>query len=156
MEVVYLGYTKICHMSTGLLHLHSLLRWVILILMLVSLYQTFVKSDKIKSSSLWLMIASHVMLLIGLYQTILGRYGWTNVPEGTSVMKDGFFRFYLVEHPTLMITSVVLITLARRKSKDLNYRSVKTLLLISLVLILAAVPWPFRDEAIARPWFPGM
>ena len=71
-------------------------------------------------------------------------------------MKDGFFRFYLVEHPTLMITSVVLITLARRKSKDLNYRSVKTLLLIALVLILAAVPWPFRDAAIARPWFPGM
>ena len=143
-------------MSTGLLHLHNLLRWVILILMLVSLYQAFLKNEKIKSTSLWLMITSHVMLLIGLYQTIMGRYGWMNVPEGVSVMKDGFYRFYLVEHPVLMITSVVLITLARRKSKDFRYGSVKTLLLIALLLILAAVPWPFRDAAIARPWFPGM
>ena len=143
-------------MTTGLIHLHSLLRWVILILLLVSIYYSLVKSEKIKSTGLWLMITSHVMLLIGLYQTIAGRYGWMNVPVGTSVMKDGFYRFYLVEHPVMMITSVVLITLARRKAKDLNYRSVKTLLLIALVLILAAVPWPFRDAAIARPWFPGM
>jgi hypothetical protein len=27
--------------------------------------------------------------------------------------------------------------------------------LIAMVLILAAVPWPFR-ELIGRPWFPGM
>ena len=143
-------------MDTGLLHMHNLLRWVILIGLLLSLYHSFQKNEKLKSTSLWLMIVSHVMLLIGLYQAILGRYGWMNVPEGISVMKDGFYRFYLVEHPVLMITSVVLITLARRKAKDLNYRSVKTLLLIALVLILAAVPWPFRDAAIARPWFPGM
>ncbi len=142
-------------MVTGLLHLHNLLRWVILILLLLSLYQAFVKNEKLKNTSLWLMIASHVMLLIGLYQTTLGRYGWTNLPEGTSVMKDAFYRFYLVEHPVMMIISVVLITLARSKSKALNYRSVKILLLIALVVILAAVPWPFRDAAIARPWFPG-
>jgi protein-S-isoprenylcysteine O-methyltransferase Ste14 len=101
------------------------------------------------------MIASHVMLLIGLYQVILGRYSWTKIPDGTSVMKDGFYRFYLVEHPLMMITSVVLITLARRKAKDLNYRSVKILLLAALVLILAAIPWPFREN-IGRAWFPGM
>ncbi len=143
-------------MSTGLLHLHSLLRWVILILLLVTLYQSFVKNEKIKSTSLWLMIVSHVMLLIGLYQTILGRFGWMNLPEGVSVMKDSFYRFYLVEHPTLMIASIVLITLARGKSKNLNYSSVNKLLLIALVLILVAVPWPFRGEPIGRPWFPGM
>jgi len=141
-------------MSTGLLHLHSLLRWVILILLLVTLYQSFVKNEKIKSTSLWLMIVSHVMLLIGLYQTILGRFGWMNLPEGVSVMKDSFYRFYLVEHPTLMIASIVLITLARGKSKNLNYSSVNKLLLIALVLILVAVPWPFRGEPIGRPWLP--
>ncbi len=141
-------------MSTGLLHLHSLLRWVILILLLVTLYQSFVKNEKIKSTSLWLMIVAHVMLLIGTYQSILGRFGWMNLPEGVSVMKDSFYRFYLVEHPTLMIASIVLIALARGKSKDLNYSAVNKLLLIALVLILAAVPWPFRGEPIGRPWLP--
>ena len=143
-------------MSTGLLHLHNLLRWVILIGLLVSLYQAFTKNEKIRLTSLWLMIVSHVMLLIGIYQSLLGRYGWTNLPEGISVMKDSFYRFYLVEHPTLMISSIVLITLARGKSKALNYSAVNKLLLIALVLILLAVPWPFRDAVIARPWFPGM
>lgn len=102
------------------------------------------------------MIVSHVMLLIGIYQSLLGRYGWMNLPEGISVMKDSFYRFYLIEHPTLMISSIVLITLARGKSKALNYSAVNKLLLIALVLILLAVPWPFRDAVIARPWFPGM
>ncbi|MBM3432942.1 MAG: hypothetical protein FJX92_08105 [Bacteroidetes bacterium] len=143
-------------MNTGLLHLHGLLRWVILILLLVTLYQSFVKNEKIKSTSLWLMIVSHVMLLIGIYQSLLGRFGWTNLPEGVSVMKDSIYRFYLVEHPTLMIASIVLITLARGKSKSLNYSAVNKLLLIALVLILLAVPWPFREAGIGRPWFPGM
>ena len=102
------------------------------------------------------MIASHTMLLIGLYQTIAGRYGWTklNLPEGSSVMSDSFYRFFLIEHPVLMITSIVLITLARGKAKQLNYRSVTWLLVIALVLILAGIPWPGR-ELVGRPLFPG-
>jgi hypothetical protein len=93
--------------------------------------------------------------LIGLYQILGGRYSWGNVPEGVSVMKDSFYRFYLVEHPLLMILAVVLITWARTKAKTLSYKPVSYALLISLLMILAAMPWPFR-EIVGRPWFPGM
>lgn len=143
-------------METGLLHLHNLLRWVVLLLLLVGLFQAYAKKESIRQSSLWLMIASHTMLLIGLYQTIAGRFGWLTLqlPAGTSVMSSKFYRFFLVEHPVLMITSVVLITLARGKAKALNYPSVAKLLLIALVLILLGIPWPGRAE-IARPLFPG-
>ncbi|MFM2117904.1 MAG: hypothetical protein RL316_1094, partial [Bacteroidota bacterium] len=91
-------------METGLLHLHNLLRWVVLLLLLLGLFQAYAKKESIRQSSLWLMIASHTMLLIGLYQTIAGRFGWLSLqlPEGTSVMKDKFYRFFLIEHPVLM------------------------------------------------------
>jgi protein-S-isoprenylcysteine O-methyltransferase Ste14 len=142
-------------METGLLHLHNVLRWVVLILLLLSMAQAFSKKESVKSTSLFLMIAAHTMLLIGLYQMLGGRYSWGNLPEGVSVMKDSFYRFYLIEHPFLMITAVVCITWARTKAKTLAYRPAAYALLASLIMILAAMPWPFR-EVVGRPWFPGM
>jgi hypothetical protein len=142
-------------METGLLHLHNALRWVLLLLLLLSIVQAFAKKDSLKSTSLFLMIAAHTMLLIGLYQILGGRYSWGKVPEGVSVMKDSFYRFYLVEHPLLMILAVVLITWARTKAKALAYKSVSYALIVALLMILAAMPWPFR-EIVGRPWFPGM
>ncbi|HMX78248.1 MAG TPA: hypothetical protein PK841_08750, partial [Chitinophagaceae bacterium] len=99
-------------METGMLHLHNILRWVIIVLLLVTIYQAFAKKQAIKSSSLWLMITAHTMLLIGLYQLLLGRYGIlnTSLPEGVSLMKSSFFRFYWVEHPLLMFAAIALIT----------------------------------------------
>jgi Na+/H+ antiporter NhaC len=75
-------------------------------------------------------------------------------------MKDKVARFFLVEHPTLMILAIVFITLGHGMAKkavddETKYRKAFRYFLIALVLILAAVPWPFR-EVIARPWFPGM
>lgn len=144
-------------MDTGLLHLHNLLRWVILILLLLTAFHAFAKKETVQKTSLFLMIAAHTMLLIGLYQWIAGRYGLlTPLPEGVpSRMKDKFYRFYQVEHPVLMILSVVLITLARRHAKTLNYRKVTGLVLAALFLILAGIPWPFR-ETVGRALFPGM
>jgi len=144
-------------METGMLHLHNVLRWVILLLLLVTLYHAFTKKESIRSSSLWLMIAAHTMLLIGLYQFIAGRYGITKgLPEGVELMKDSFYRFYWVEHPLLMVVAIILITLARGKAKVLNYKNTGWLLLIALIFILVAIPWPFREAGAGRAWFPGM
>jgi len=142
-------------METGLLHLHNVLRWVVMLLLLLSIFQAFTKKEAIKSTSLLLMIAAHTMLLIGLYQVLGGRYSWGKISDGESVMKNGFYRFYLIEHPILMIAAIVLITWARTKAKALAFKSVAYMLLIALLMILAAMPWPFR-ELVGRPWFPGM
>jgi hypothetical protein len=144
-------------MVTGLLHLHNILRWVILILLLVTIFLAVAKKQAIKKTSLFLLISAHVMLLIGLYQVIFGRFGYTKgLPEGVSMMKNTFYRFYWLEHPLLMIIAIILITIARGKAKMLNYKAVSWLLIIALILILAAVPWPFRTGGIGRPYFPGM
>ncbi|MBL7741005.1 MAG: hypothetical protein JNK14_17415 [Chitinophagaceae bacterium] len=145
-------------METGMLHLHSVLRWVIILLLLITLFGAIAKKTSIRSSSLWLLIASHTMLLIGLYQLIAGRFGiMKGLPQGVELMGDGFYRFFWVEHPLLMIIAIGLITVARGKAKALNYRATAWLLFIALILILAAVPWPFRGVVgDGRTWFPGM
>lgn len=146
-------------MYNGLVHLHSALRWVILILLVICLIQTFTKNEKIAKTSLWLLISSHIMLLLGLFQYFnsqtvgfqmierLGGFG--------NVMKDSFARFWVVEHISVMILAIILITLARGRAKKLKFGAAMWMYVIALILILAAVPWPFR-EGIARPWFPGM
>jgi uncharacterized membrane protein len=144
-------------METGMLHLHSLLRWVILVLLLVTIFFALTKNKSIRSSSLWLLISAHTMLVIGLYQVIAGRYGIIKgLPEGVELMKNKFYRFFWVEHPLMMIVAIVLITMARGKAKALNYKATGWLLFIALIIILAAVPWPFREIGSGRTWFPGM
>ena len=145
-------------MDTGLLHLHNILRWIILLLLLITMFQAFSKNTAVKKTILWLMISAHIMLLVGLYQLIAGRYGIiTGLPEGVVLMKDKFWRFFWIEHPLMMFIAIMLITIARGKAQTLNYKAVGWLLFIALLLILAAVPWPFR-EIIGenRTWFPGM
>ena len=70
---------------------------------------------------LWLftMISAHTTLLLGLYQVLWGRYGVLSytVPEGVSVMKDKFLRFFWVEHPIGMILAIILITVGYGMSK---------------------------------------
>jgi mannose/fructose/N-acetylgalactosamine-specific phosphotransferase system component IID len=145
-------------MLTGLIHLHSALRWVILILLLVSIVQAFSKNGSLQKTSLFLLIAAHITLLLGIFQYFAGDFGFKiidRVGGFGNVMKDGFARFWVVEHLSAMLIAIVLITMARGKAKKQNYGAASWMYVIALILILAAVPWPFR-EAIARPWFPGM
>lgn len=155
-------------MEEGLRHLHNLLRWVILILLLVALFRHLAGMNKKrlvnagdKKVDLFLMIAAHTTLVLGLYQWIAGATGLKliqNVGMG-EVMKNSAYRFFAIEHITGMLIAIVLITIGRGKVKRaVDYTAHKKafwFFLIALIIILASVPWPFR-EAVARPWFPGM
>lgn len=146
-------------MYNGLLHLHNSLRWIIIILLLVSLFQAFTKKEAIQKTSLQLLIAAHITLLLGLFQyfnsDVAGFKLIANMGGMGNVMKSSFARFWVVEHLSAMLLAIVVITIARGKAKKLNYRSASILYVVALLLIVAAVPWPFREE-IARPLFPGM
>ncbi|MET0634580.1 MAG: hypothetical protein ABWZ25_01050 [Chitinophagaceae bacterium] len=155
-------------MQTGMLHLHNILRWIILILLLLSLIKAFSgwQSRKMFTAGdkrVWLftLIFTHINLVVGLYLLFLGRFGILNttLPPGTSVMKNSSLRFFWVEHPLLMLISVILITLGYGMSKkpvqdSIKFKKAFWFFLIALILILAAIPWPGRE--VARPLFPGM
>lgn len=152
-------------MEIGLLHLHNFMRWVILVLLLLSIFKAYSgwQNKKVFTAGdkkVWLftMISAHITLLIGLYQVSFGRYGFTNVPAGTAIMKDKFYRFFLVEHPVGMLIAIILITLGHGMAKkavsdEVKYKKAFYYFLIALIVILATVPWPFR-EIVGRPLVP--
>lgn len=144
-------------MYNGILHLHNLLRWIILILLIVNLVNVFGGKKNVKLS-LYLMISAHLMLVIGLYQYIAGDLGMATLKAAGigQVMKNAAARYWAVEHITGMVIAVVLITLGHgRVKRDADTKKAKLYFSLALLLILLMMPWPFR-EAIARPLFPGM
>jgi hypothetical protein len=151
-------------MYQGTVHLHSLLRWVVLVLLLVVIYLLFTnkKSNHLKKMSLFLLISSHIQLLLGLYQYFAGNFGYNLIKQAGfgAAMKDRVLRFWAIEHLSTMLIAIILITLAHRATKlyvlgAANNGKAKWMYLIAFLLIMAAIPWPFR-ELIGRPYFPGM
>ena len=157
-------------MYQGLLHLHSLLRWVIFILLLVAVIKSFsgmmgnkpfANSDK--KLGLFLMIAAHTTLLIGLYQWLASPIWGFHAIQSMgmkAVMQDRVQRFWAVEHLAGMVIGIVLITIGRGSAKkNINdaakHKRSFWFYFIALIVIVASIPWPFR-ELIGRPWLPGM
>ena len=146
-------------MNTGLLHLHNLLRWVILITLILSIAKLLTKQDALKTSKI-LLISAHTTLVLGLYQYFFGPVGFQLISQAAGgmkeVMKDAAGRFWAVEHILSMVIAIVLITIGHIKYKKGGKPSTtSTFYLIALLLILSAIPWPFR-AGIGRPWFPGL
>lgn len=143
-------------MESGLLHLHNFLRWIILFFLLVAIIQSLGRKTGLQKTSLWLLIAAHITLLIGLYQYFTGAVGFKLIQANGfgAVMKDSIMRFWAVEHITGMLIAIILITIARGKAKRGGYPFM--LYMLALIIILAVIPWPFRELGIQRPWFPGM
>ena len=155
-------------MYQGLLHLHSTLRWVILLLLLVAIYNSITNKNKDftnghRKTGLFLLIAADITLLIGIYQWIKGGLGLRVIQDKgmAAAMKDPVDRFWLVEHTLGMLIAIILIHVAYSYSKKAvpgPQKHKRNLLLygLSLLLILISIPWPTRISEIARPLFPGM
>jgi len=151
-------------MQTAVVHLHNLFRWIILVLLLLSILRSYSgwRSKKIFSpadSRLWLftLISAHINLLLGLYLLLFGRFGIfsAGLPQGVELMKDKFYRFFWIEHPFAMIIAVILITLGMRMAKknvpdEQKFKKAFWFFLIALIIILASIPWGFR-EVVGRP-----
>lgn len=144
-------------MNTGLLHLHNVLRWVILFSLLLSIYKMNTGKDALKNSKT-LLIAAHSTLLLGLYQYFTGPLGLKMIQTlGIgATMKDATTRFWAVEHIFSMLLAISLITIGHIKYKKTgNASPTKIFYILALILILLAMPWPFK-AGVGRPWFPGL
>jgi hypothetical protein len=155
-------------MYNGLLHLHNLLRWVILLLLLIAILRhlTAMSSKRMvnngdKKIDLFLMISAHITLVIGLYQWIVGGYGLKSIQNNGFgvVMKNSALRFWAVEHITGMLLAIIFITIGRgavkRAVNASAHKKAFWFFFLALIIILATVPWPGR-QGIGRPLFPGM
>ncbi len=138
-------------MYTGLIHAHHWLRYVALVLMIISLVKAFMNlknKDKNVTSiklELYTMISFHLQLIIGLVLFFVSTKVMTAMNDMGAAMKDADLRLALIEHPLMMILGLIMITIgyAKLKSKtDLASYS-KTVIIyygIGTLLILSKIP----------------
>ena len=152
-------------MYNSILYLHSILRWIIILLALVTIFRSLsgITSGRAfgpgdKKSGLFLMISAHLQLLVGLYLWLFGPWGLANIRNlgFGEVMKDRAYRFFAVEHLFGMLVAIVLITIGRGVSKknipdSAKHKRTFWFILIAFLIILATAPWPWM-AAIGRPW----
>ncbi len=146
--------------------LHALLRWVVLILIVSAVLRAFLgmQSKKTFSNSdqktgFFLMIACDIQLLIGLVLYIAGPWGIKNIQQlgMSAVMKDGYSRFFAVEHILMMIVAIVLIHIGRAKAKKMGeavgaHKVSFIYYVIAFVIMMISIPWPFRKGFEALGW----
>jgi hypothetical protein len=140
----------------ALLNTHSVLRYVVLILIVIVTIKSLTGwLNKRPYSSLdnklgmWMVIAVHTQLLTGLILYFVSPF----VQFNDSTMKDSVIRYWTVEHITAMIFVVVLITIARSSSKKLSadvakHRRMFILTTIALLLIVGAISMSGRGILI--------
>jgi hypothetical protein len=145
-------------MYNGLLHAHSGLRWVALILILAAIFNSALGvsrneySKKDRLLNLFSMISLHVQLLIGLILYFIS----PKVSFTAGWMANKITRFFGMEHFLLMVLAIVVITIGRKKAEKNDNAAKKhdgilLSFVIGLVLILAGIPWPFRG--LGSGWF---
>src|SRR6185295_15630552 len=99
-------------MYTALLHTHSSLRYLVLLLLLTVIakslvgwlnQQPFAKMDD--KLSLWLLILTHTQFLVGLLLYFVSPF----VQFSATTMKDSTTRYWTVEHAFMMLAAIALI-----------------------------------------------
>lgn len=145
-----------------LLTLHSWVRWAVLGALLLALLRgyrgwltraSFTPFDNALRH--WTATLAHVQLMLGyaLYfqSPIVAAFRQQGAAAGSEA------RFFGLLHVLLMTAAVVLLTLgsalARRRPSDAaRFHTMALWFTLALLVVLAAVPWPFSPLA-ARPWF---
>ncbi|MBK6329860.1 MAG: hypothetical protein IPL09_02085 [Bacteroidetes bacterium] len=147
-------------------NIHSILRWLVILTAIYAIFKAFMgmqqqssftKSDN--TAGVMFTSVIDLQLLIGLILYFTSGLGYKNIQANGMgfVMKDGFTRFFAVEHIAMMLIAIIIIHIGRSKSKKANsdlgkHKAAFWYYLIGLILILASIPWPFRKGFEAMGW----
>lgn len=147
-----------------LLSLHSVMRWVVVILAVLAvgraLYGWLGKQDWTELDErlgLFYTIALDVQLLLGIVLYIVSPFIRGILGNMGEAMGDTLLRFYAIEHVFMMVIAVILAHVGRalaKRAKDpaKKHRMAAIFFGLSFVVMLISIPWPFRTELGARPW----
>ena len=155
INLIFDALQKHSHMYTTIQFIHSYWAYLVLLIILLATINAlagfFSKREygaKDFRISLFALIVTHIQLLIGLVLYFVSPLGLQNITSSGMgvVMKDSTARLYAVEHPLIMILTVVFITIgySKHKKKLLSNGKYETLAIfytIALVLMLSRIPW---------------
>jgi hypothetical protein len=147
------------------LHLHSVGRWLVLLLLLVAIFNSliagrrpFIRSDA--RTGTILVILADVMFLVGLSLWFFNPKDVGHVSlkyhSFSEIMKNTQLRFYFLEHPIMMLLAIILLHIGKaqgRKAISDRAKHTRTVVFyfLALLLILISIPWPFRQ--VGGHWY---
>lgn len=146
-----------------LLTLHNLTRWLVLILAVLVIIRAFTgwlgKKTYQDQDRRFLMMYTgifDVQILLGITLFFTKGWGGVMINGGAEVMSNSALRFFAVEHWVLMLLAVIVAHVGSSQAKKVvdsvkKYRRTAIWIAISLVLVLASIPWP--GMAAGRPLF---
>jgi hypothetical protein len=156
---------KIQIMLEILNHTHSGLRWIALLLLIIT---------GVKALSGWMgnkpylpldrklatftVISVHLQLVIGLILYFISPTVQAALADFGAAMKVPYLRFFALEHILGMVVAIALITVGSAKAKraatdTAKHKKIAVWFLIGLVIIIAMIPWPFRSMFAGLGWF---
>lgn len=142
-----------------ILAIHNLLRWSVLLAGLLAVGKAAAGRDgrtPFAATRPYLLAFTanlHLQLLIGLTLFVVSPTVKTYLADMPGTMRDGARRFFIAEHPTLMVAAVLLATVGGIVAKNgaddaARHRRALGVTVITLLLLLAGIPW-------SRPLLPS-
>ncbi len=152
-------------MYNVILHLHSALRWLVLLFLLIVVIRSFSAGKRPFNTTdnkigMYALILCDLMLLIGLYQWLAGPLGWNTIQTTgmRDIMHNPKLRFFVIEHPIGMLIAIIMVHIGRIYAKKnipdvVKHRRTLLFFGLSLLIIFVSLPWPFREAGAGRPWY---
>lgn len=147
-----------------LLVFHSVFRWLLLTTVVYSLFRALTGLWSNREFNAfdnrtrhWTATIAHLQLVIGILLYVkspIPNYFWHQSHEPRRFGEHGFFA---VIHASAMVVAVIVITigsaLAKRQEAARNkYKIILISYLLSFLIFLVAMPWPF-SPFVSRPYF---
>ena len=147
-----------------ILTLHSWVRWLVLASLLYALYRGYrgwlahqpfsTRDDRVRH---WTATVAHIQLMLGLWLYWISPITDYFLAHFRDAVQQREIRFFGMEHSSMMLLAVVLITIgsmrAKRAQTDGQKFKMMTLwFTIGLLVILSSIPWTF-SPLVSRPWF---
>jgi len=128
-------------------YLHSGFRFLVLLLVVLAIVQSLAGwlgkkayTEGNRKINLFAMISAHTQLLIGLAVYFVSPF----VQFGSQTMKEATTRYWTVEHISMMIFAIILITIGHSKSKkailpEAKHRAIAIFYTLAVVVIVVAI-----------------
>ena len=144
--------------------LHSLLRWFVI---LAGIWAVARAIGGLRAGRAWngtddkagllFTVSLDVQILLGLLlYLVLSPITTGAFHDMGEAMRNGYVRFWVVEHVAAALVAVALAHVGRirlrRAAPDAKHRRAILFFGLALAAVLVAVPWPFSSHP--RPWLP--
>ncbi|RZA02618.1 MAG: hypothetical protein EOP47_06165 [Sphingobacteriaceae bacterium] len=151
-------------MYVTLLALHSLTRWLVLVSLLYAIINSYrgwlankpwLKSDDIIRHTT--ATIAHIQLLLGIGLYFVSPIVNYFLHNFSTAVHERVIRFFGMEHITMMLVGITVITIgsikAKRQTTDREkFKTMAIWFTIALLIILSSIPWSF-SPLISRPNF---